>query len=561
MEKGRLLLSPDDPDFFTLPDMKGRLTEIENDKSLSFDQKSDAKRELQAYLGIQAGKIHNISQLLKGYSLYERDVHYVVSGGKVVIIDESTGREMAGRRWSDGLHQAVEAKERVSIEKETHTFATITIQNYFRLYEKLAGMTGTAETEAAEFHDIYKLDVLPIPTNTPNIRVDENDQIFKTRREKFNAVIAKIEEAHSKGQPVLVGTASVESSETLARLLKRSNIPHVILNAKFHEQEAEIVSRAGQKGAVTVSTNMAGRGTDIKLGEGVAELGGLFVIATERHPSRRVDRQLRGRCSRQGDPGRSQFFISLEDELMRNHAAQDQMASTVEQFDAKDQKTLRNSSLGKSVEAAQKQVEQRNYRSRKHVLDFDDVMNLQREIVYGYRNDVLTSEDTRQLVHDLMDEVIPAQVSELVSDCDPYEPLAPQIHERLATNFPVNLSLDELAGADGPIIAKLLVGRMTESYDQCVSGLPDEILDHEERRMIMTAIDSLWQAHLGDMDELREGVNLRSQGQKDPLVEYKNEAYNLFVSLMDSIRQESLRNLMRMASHMREISGSQSISA
>ncbi|RYD49132.1 MAG: preprotein translocase subunit SecA, partial [Verrucomicrobiaceae bacterium] len=543
---------PDDADFFTLPDMKNRLAAIENDRQLNFDQKADARMELQDHLRIQAGKVHNLSQLLKGYCLYEKDVHYVVSGGKVVIIDESTGREMSGRRWSDGLHQAVEAKERVSIEKETHTFATITIQNYFRLYEKLAGMTGTAETEAAEFHDIYKLDVLPIPTNTPNIRVDENDQIFKTRREKFNAVIAKIEEAHAKGQPVLVGTASVDSSETLARLLKRAGIPHVILNAKFHEQEAEIVARAGQRGAVTVSTNMAGRGTDIKLGEGVGELGGLFVVATERHPSRRVDRQLRGRCSRQGDPGRSQFFISLEDELMRNHAAQDSMASTVEQFDAKDQKTLRNSSLGKSVEAAQKQVEQRNYRSRKHVLDFDDVMNLQREIVYGYRNEVLASEDTRQLVRDLIEEVIPAQVSELISDCDPHESLAEQIHERLAVNFPVGITLEDLEGANEKSICKLLVRKMTEAYDNQVDGVPQEILDQEERRMIMGAIDSLWQAHLGDMDELREGVNLRAQGQKDPLVEYKNEAYNLFVSLMDSIRQESLRNLFRLASHLRE---------
>ncbi|RYD23310.1 MAG: preprotein translocase subunit SecA [Verrucomicrobiaceae bacterium] len=561
MEKGRVFLSPDDPDFFTLPDMKNRLAAIENDKTLTFDQKADARRDLQGYLSTQAVRVHSISQLLKGYCLYEKDVHYVVSGGKVVIIDESTGREMAGRRWSDGLHQAVEAKEKVSIEKESHTFATITIQNYFRLYEKLAGMTGTAETEAAEFHDIYNLDVLPIPTNTPNIRVDENDQIFKTRREKYNAVVAKIEEAHAKGQPVLVGTASVESSETLARLLKRAGISHVVLNAKFHEQEAEIVARAGQRGAVTVSTNMAGRGTDIKLGEGVAELGGLFVVATERHPSRRVDRQLRGRCSRQGDPGRSQFFISLEDELMRNHAAQDRMASTVEQFDAKDQKTLRNTSLGKSVEIAQKQVEQRNYRSRKHVLDFDDVMNLQRGIVYGYRNEVLTAEDSRQLVHELIAEVIPPQIAEILSDCDPYEPVAPQIHERLTANFPVSLALEELLNADANSITGLMVRKMTAAYDDQVGSVPAEILDHEERRLILGGIDGLWQSHLGDMDELREGVNLRAQGQKDPLVEYKNEAYGLFVSLMDSIRQESLRNLFRLASHMREISVKEAFSA
>ncbi|MCU0776063.1 MAG: preprotein translocase subunit SecA, partial [Akkermansiaceae bacterium] len=313
MEMGREFLSPGDPDSFTLPDLGTLFADIDTNRSLTDEQKIAAKDECQRRMDAQAEKIHNISQLLKAYCVFEKDVQYVVKDGKVCIVDENTGREMPGRRWSDGLHQAVEAKEGVAIEKETQTFATITIQNYFRLYQKLAGMTGTAETEAAEFHDIYRLDVLPIPTNAPNIRVDENDQVFKTRREKYNAVIATIEAAHAKGQPCLCGTASVESSETLARMLKRAKIPHSVLNAKFHEQEAEIVSRAGQKGAVTVSTNMAGRGTDIKLGEGVPELGGLFVIGTERHESRRIDRQLRGRCARQGDPGRSQFFISFED--------------------------------------------------------------------------------------------------------------------------------------------------------------------------------------------------------------------------------------------------------
>ncbi len=553
MEKGRRHLSPDDPDFFTLPDMNDRFAAIENNRDFSREQKAAARMELQGHLDLQAGKVHNITQLLKAYCLYEKDVHYVVSGGKVVIIDESTGREMAGRRWADGLHQAVEAKERVDIEKESHTFATITIQNYFRLYEKLAGMTGTAETEAAEFHDIYQLDVLPIPTNTPNIRIDENDQIFKTRREKFNAVVERIETARATGQPVLVGTASVDSSETLARMLKRAHIPHVVLNAKFHEQEAEIVALAGQRGAVTVSTNMAGRGTDIKLGEGVAGLGGLFVIATERHPSRRVDRQLRGRCSRQGDPGRSQFFISLEDDLMRQHAAQDRMASTVEQFDAKDQKTLRNSSLGKTVETAQKQVEQRDYRARKRVLDFDDVMNLQREIVYGYRNEVLTTEDSRGLVRDLIAEVVPLEVRGILLECEPYESLATQIHDRVAADFTVSVTPGDFSDTSETAVSSILVGKMTAAYDTQVAGVPAELLDHEERRMVLHAIDRRWQAHLDDMDELREGVSLRAQGQKDPLVEYKNEAYNLFVILMDSIRRESLRNLFRSASALRTI--------
>ena len=418
MEKGRRFLSPGDPDSFTLPDVESRFAAIDSDPALTHEQKAAARIEIQNHLDVQAAKIHGISQLLKAYCLYERDVHYVVREDKVTIIDESTGREMAGRRWSDGLHQAVEAKENVTIEKETRTYATITIQNYFRLYEKLAGMTGTAETEAAEFHDIYQLDVLPIPTNAPNIRIDEPDQIFKTRREKFNAVISRIENAHAKGQPVLVGTASVESSETLSRMLKRAKIPHSVLNAKFHEQEAEIVALAGQRGAVTVSTNMAGRGTDIKLGDGVAALGGLFVIGTERHPSRRVDRQLRGRCSRQGDPGRSQFFISLEDELMRNHASPERMAAMIEQSG----KSRKSPSFGKMVETAQRQVEQRDYKSRKRVLDFDDVMNLQREIVYGYRNDVLTTEDPRGLVHDIIREIIPARTHHHLSDAIPTTP-------------------------------------------------------------------------------------------------------------------------------------------
>jgi preprotein translocase subunit SecA len=555
MEKGRNFLSPGDPDFFTLPDMKDRFAAIEANVNLSKEQKAAARSEMQVHLDVQAGKVHNISQLLKAYCLYEKDVHYVVRDGAVVIIDESTGREMAGRRWSDGLHQAVEAKEMVSIEKETQTFATITIQNYFRLYEKLAGMTGTAETEAAEFHDIYQLDVLPIPTNTPNIRIDENDQIFKTRREKFNAVIERIENVHATGQPILVGTASVDSSETLARLLKRANIPHVVLNAKFHEREAEIVALAGQRGAVTVSTNMAGRGTDIKLGEGVAELGGLFVIATERHPSRRVDRQLRGRCSRQGDPGRSQFFISLEDDLMRHHAAPDRMAATIEQFDAKGRKTLRNSSLGKSVEEAQKQVEQRDYRARKRVLDFDDVMNLQREIVYGYRNEVLANEDSRRLVHDLIAEVIPAQVREFLSEFDPSESLTQQIEEWVKANLPLTVTAADFPNASEPAISSQLVGKMREAYDGLVSDVPAEILDQEERRMVLRAIDRQWQLHLSEMEELRDGVYLRAQGQRDPLVEYKNEAYNLFVVLMDSIRQEALYQLFRSASSLRQFVG------
>ena len=551
MEMGREFLSPGEPESFTLPDLGTLYADIDTNRELTDEQKIAAKDELQVRMDSQAEKIHNISQLLKAYCVFEKDVQYVVKDDKVIIVDENTGREMPGRRWSDGLHQAVEAKEGVAIEKETQTFATITIQNYFRLYQKLAGMTGTAETEAAEFHDIYRLDVLPIPTNRPNTRVDENDQVFKTRREKFNAVIAKIEEAHGKGQPCLVGTASVESSETLSRMLKRAKIPHSVLNAKFHEQEAEIVSQAGQLGAVTVSTNMAGRGTDIKLAPGVPELGGLFVIGTERHESRRTDRQLRGRCARQGDPGRSQFFISFEDDLMRNFAAADRMTAMMERFGMKEGEALEHSWLNKSVETAQKRVEQRNYTWRKRVLDFDDVMNMQREVVYGYRNEVLTTEDPRNLVTEIIEETIPAKVRLYITEQDTEKPDFTELLHWVTSTLPVRATADEFEDMkDEEPISEILVGKVKEAYENRVGNLPMEVLDQEERRMVLVAIDKQWQEHLYNMDALREGVGLRAQGQKDPLVEYKNEAYNLFVTLMDSIKQEALQNLFRSAANL-----------
>jgi len=551
MEMGREFLAPGEQESFTLPDLGTLYADIDTDHNLTDDQKIAAKDSLQAVMDKQAEKIHNISQLLKAYCVFEKDVQYVVKDDKVIIVDENTGREMPGRRWSDGLHQAVEAKEGVSIEKETQTFATITIQNYFRLYQKLAGMTGTAETEAAEFHDIYRLDVLPIPTNTANIRIDENDQVFKTRREKFNAVIARIEDAHGKGQPVLVGTASVESSETLARMLKRAKIPHSVLNAKFHQQEAEIISGAGQLGAVTVSTNMAGRGTDIKLGKGVPEVGGLFVIGTERHQSRRIDRQLRGRCSRQGDPGRSQFFISFEDDLMRNFAAADRMTAMMERFGMKEGEALEHSWLNRSVETAQKRVEQRDYTGRKRVLDFDDVMNMQREVVYGYRNEVLTTEVPRDLVDEIIDETIPAKVHEYLADRDARQPDYNELLHWVNSTLPVSVTTDDFLNASNEdAISELLVAKVKHAYSLRVGSLPMEVLDQEERRMVLVAIDKQWQAHLYNMDALREGVGLRAQGQKDPLIEYKNEAYNLFVTLMDQIKQEALQNLFRSAENL-----------
>ncbi|MCB1120135.1 MAG: preprotein translocase subunit SecA [Verrucomicrobiae bacterium] len=550
-EKGRQFVSPNNPDAFVLPDLPSIFSDIDKDASKDPRAKEEEKAVHQEQFEQVSEQIHTISQMLRAYSLYEKDVEYVVQDNKVQIVDENTGRIMPGRRWSEGLHQAVEAKEGVKIDKETQTLATITIQNYFRLYDKLSGMTGTAETEAAEFHDIYKLDVLPIPTNAPNVRVDENDQVFKTRREKFNAVISTIEAAHGKGQPCLVGTASVEASETLARMLKRAKIPHAVLNAKFHEQEAEIVSRAGQRGAVTVSTNMAGRGTDIKLGEGVPELGGLFVIGTERHESRRIDRQLRGRCARQGDPGRSQFFISFEDDLMRNFAAADRMTSMMERFGMQEGEALEHSWLNKSVETAQKRVEQRNYTWRKRVLDFDDVMNMQREVVYGYRNEVLTTEVPRDLVDEIIDEAIGEKVKEYLNERDNEVPDYKELINWANSTLPIRISESEvLEASDEEAIVNALVGRVKEAYEVRTAKLPMEVLDQEERRMMLVAIDKQWQEHLYNMDALREGVSLRAQGQKDPLIEYKNEAYNLFVNLMSSIKQEALSNLFRSAANL-----------
>ncbi|MBK1831732.1 preprotein translocase subunit SecA [Verrucomicrobiaceae bacterium R5-34] len=548
MEKGRLFLAPNDPDSFTLPDFSARMAAVQSDSERSEQQKAEALQDIRDERNARAASIHGISQLLTAYCLHERDVHYVVRDGKVTIIDESTGREMEGRRWSDGLHQAVEAKEGVEIEEETKTYATVTIQNYFRLYEKLAGMTGTGETAAAEFHAIYKLDVLPIPSHLPNQRIDRNDQLFKTRRDKYQAVIRTVEAAHQTGQPVLIGTGSVDASETLSRMLKLAKIPHSVLNAKHHEQEATIVAKAGQKGAVTVATNMAGRGTDIKLGDGVAELGGLFVIATERHPSRRVDRQLRGRCSRQGDPGSSQFFISLEDDLMRNHGDPAQMAALVDMAQRGDRKIP---PIGKLVETAQTRLEQRDAMSRKQVLDFDDVMNLQREIVYDFRNDVLATENIRELALQTMEEIVAHGVQQKLSECDRHDPDLTPLQNLIASSFGVELN--ELTIGQPSEIVDEVVQQVQTSYNKQLENIPAELLDREERRALLFSIDEGWQDHLAEMDELREGVYLRSQGQKDPLVEYKIEAFKLFDILMEQIKRDAVANLFRLAAGVKAI--------
>src|SRR5436190_6225869 len=551
-EQGRSFMNPDDPNAFVLPDLISEFTEIDLNQSLSDEEKEKQKGDKQQLCDTQAERIHNISQLLRAYCLFEKDVQYVVEENKVVIVDEYTGRKMPGRRWSDGLHQAVEAKEAVQIDRETQTLATITIQNYFRLYQKLAGMTGTAETEANEFHDIYKLDVLVIPTNRPVARKDSNDRIYKTRREKYNAVINEIKECHAKTQPVLVGTVSVEASELLSRMLKREKIPHNVLNAKYHMQEAEIVARAGQAGTVTISTNMAGRGTDIKLGSGVADRGGLYVIGTERHESRRIDRQLRGRCARQGDPGASRFYVSFEDDLMRNFGAADRMTKIMERFGLEEGQELEHRWLNKSVETAQKRVEQRNYLIRKRTLDFDDVMNMQREVVYTYRNEVIDSEEPRTLIYEVIDEAVPAKVQEYLTAGRDEEPNYTGFLNWVNTTFPLGLT-KEKAQFDTRTVdenAQFLIGKIKDAYERKSSHEEPTAVKSLERYIILNAIDRLWQEHLYAMDALREGVYLRGYAQKDPLIEYKTEAYDMFVELMANIKNEVLHNLFRSTSNL-----------
>jgi preprotein translocase subunit SecA len=549
-EKGRNTISPDDPEMFVMPDMLEELHKIDNDKSLDEAGRIAAKTEFQKDFSEKSERLHNISQLLKAYCLFEKDVHYVVQDNKVMIVDEHTGRLRAGHRFSDGLHQALEAKENVEIERETQTMATITIQNYFRLYEKLSGMTGTAETEANEFHQIYKLDVIVIPTNKPCIRDDNQDLIFKTRREKFNALVDEVEERHNSGQPILLGTISVEDSEILSRLLKRKNIPHNVLNAKNHQGEAETIAQAGQKGGVTVATNMAGRGTDIKLGEGVVEAGGLCVIASSRHDSRRIDRQLRGRCSRQGDPGVSMFYVALEDNLMRLFGS-DRIVKIMERFGMEEGEELQHPWLTKSIETAQRRVEQHHFSIRKRTLEFDDVMNKQREIIYGQRKDILLIDEPKDILFGIVEEIVDNMIAEsavLGEDSDkPFD--TEKLISTLSMTFPVKFSakdviLDSATGLPEPEgLLKKLVDRIEEAYDSREQSSAPEQRTWLERRIALEPLDRLWQEHLYEMDHLRSSIYLRTYAQKDPLVEYKNEAYKVFEGLLDRIHMETVKSM------------------
>lgn len=547
---GRDTLRPDNPDAFVLPDLPTKFIEIDAREDLNADLRAEMKSAAENEFIATSETIHCISQLLRAYALFEKDVQYVIKDGKVMIVDENTGRIMPGRRWSDGLHQAIEAKEGVEIEKESKTYATITIQNYFRMYEKLAGMTGTAETEAGEFYDIYRLGVVAIPTNKPCIRIDEDDMIFKTAREKYAEAVKEIANAHTKGQPVLVGTASVEASEYLSGLLRRAGVPHNVLNAKEHEREAEIVANAGQRGAVTIATNMAGRGTDIKLGEGVRELGGLFVLGTERHESRRVDRQLRGRCSRQGDPGRSKFLVSLEDNLMRLFTNAG-MISRVLQRSFVEGEPLQHPLLNRSVETAQRRVESVHFMYRKNTLQYDDVFNRQREIIYGIRNQALKSDQPRELLFALCEEEINERVDAALPPDDKAEINRVAVEDFvrwLNSTFPlVRFTEEEILGAGDEGAANLVVKKVRQAYESRDTIEDSEALKGMERHIILRAIDTHWQDHLAEMADLRQSIGLRSYGQRNPLVEYKNEAFHCFKTMLGRCRSAVCSGIFRSA--------------
>ena len=551
-DKGCEKICPSDPAMFVLPDLAAQMSAIDGDATLTDAERVAKRRDTQSAFVEKSDRVHVIDQLLRAYCLYEKDVEYVVQDNHVYIVDEFTGRVLPGRRWSDGLHQAVEAKEGVEIEKESQTLATITIQNYFRLYRKLSGMTGTAETEAREFKDIYKLDVVSVPTNKPVNRIDGNDQIYRTAREKFKAIIADVARRHEKGQPILLGTVEVSTSEVLSRMLKIAHIPHEVLNAKNHAREAEIVALAGQRGAVTIATNMAGRGTDIKLGEGVTELGGLHVIGSERHESRRIDRQLRGRCSRQGDPGSSQFFISLEDKLMRLFGSQ-RLSGIMQRLGLKEGEVMEHRWLNRSVETAQRRVEQQHFAVRKRTLEYDDVMNKQRSIVYELRGKILTGdqETVHGLILDVMNDLVMSQAERYLFDAK--DGSLVDFMNWLGVTFPVTVAEADIAPLMGnpEAAGEFVMNKVVEAYETKCAGEDQATLPFMERGVFLQVIDREWQDYLRAMDDLRTGVNLRAYGQRDPLIEYKKEAFGMFETLMTTIKSKVVSAEFRSATASR----------
>ena len=579
-EKGRDEISRE-PDDFVLPDLDEVLRDIQQNTALSDAERDVAQEAAYQDYGEKNEAIHSVRKLLQAYTLYEKDVQYMIDDGKVVIVDEFTGRPQPGRRFADGLHQALEAKEKVKVERDTQTVATITLQNYFRLYDRLAGMTGTAETESEEFHQIYKLDVVAIPTHEPVRRIDSNDWIYRTKREKYNAVIDEITRLNEQKLPVLVGTISVETSELISRMLSRKKIKHQVLNARQNAQEAQIIAQAGQPGAVTIATNMAGRGTDIKLGTGVVKAPeehqcaliaspnnaqspcpyiddygcrdevpcGLNIIGTERHESRRIDRQLRGRAGRQGDPGSSRFFISLEDDLMRLFGSE-RIARVMDRLGAEEGEVIEHGWVTKSIETAQKRVEARNFEFRKQVLDYDDVMNQQREVIYDRRRHALEEEDISAMISEMIDDTVDALFEVHVpADAHPEDWNFDGLLEELRHVF---LQAPMIADEELPTLResglrdRVLHG-IREAYDRRERVIGEGRMRQIERMIYLSVFDEKWKEHLREMDDLKEGIGLRGYGQKNPLIEYKREGYEMFVALLEDINRETLRLLFRIS--------------
>jgi preprotein translocase subunit SecA len=566
-DRGADVMSPEDPNAFLLPDISEEVHRIDHDATLAPQEKLDARAAIERAYAERSERLNIVHQLLRAHALYEKDVNYVVQDGLVLIVDEFTGRTMPGRRWSEGLHQAVEAKEGVQVKGETQTMATITIQNYFRMYEKLSGMTGTAETEETEFHDIYKLEVAVIPTNMPVIRDDRQDWIYRTRREKYNAILEETQRLHALGFPVLVGTVNVDVSETLARMFQRAGIRHNVLNAKYHQREAEIVAGAGQPGAVTIATNMAGRGTDIKLGEGVTESkssqvkdpegktldveeeGGLHIIGSERHESRRIDRQLRGRAGRQGDPGATQFFLSLEDDLMRLFGSE-RIAKLMDRLGAQEGEVLAHPLITRSIEQAQKRVELQNFQARKRLLEYDDVMNQQREVIYSLRAFALEGgEELKGEALTMVERAIERRVEQALEGYDSesdwdfavlrqdllmhYLLFVPQFEDGAAVKPGTIAEAKEMAHAAASAAFATKLATLDVYSDQLLS------------RVMLHVLDEKWKDHLYDLDQLRAAIHYRSWGQKDPLVEYKHEAYTMFVDLMSDLYHTFAERFLR----------------
>lgn len=594
-DKGHDLLANavSNPDFFVLPDVGSQIAEIQKNTGLSAEEKQEKKDALMEDYSLKSERVHTVIQLLKAYAMFQKDVDYIVIDNKVKIVDEQTGRIMEGRRWSDGLHQAVEAKENVKVEAATQTFATVTLQNYFRMYHKLAGMTGTAETEAGEFWSIYKLDVVVIPTNRPVIRDDQDDLIYKTKKAKYTAVINKVEELIKEGRPVLVGTTDVETSELLSRMLRMRGIKHNVLNAKEHAREAEIVAQAGMSSTVTIATNMAGRGTDIKLSPEVKKAGGLAIIGTERHDSRRVDRQLRGRAGRQGDPGSSAFYVSLEDKLMRLFGSE-RIAGVVDKLGMADDEALVSGMLSKSIENAQKKVEENNFGIRKRLLEYDDVMNYQREAVYARRRNALSGERIEIDVRNMM--IDSASIIAAHAEGMPYQ----DFEEYVMGQLSIDLGFDEsfYSNTKGDKLADALCKQMQAVYERRMNTLAEKVypfikmifekqgnmykniaipisdgrkmltlsVDLEKayntqgkeiakalsRSIILYQIDEHWKQHLRDMDDLRQSVQNAAYEQKDPLVVYKLESYNLFATMLEELNKDVLSFLLRAFVPLRE---------